>query len=68
MKLLIIGVALVLLYVFIIKRPRDTMTIQDVKTIDADPPSRESRPMPYPRDTLNTDSPVLMKSIHLSVM
>lgn len=68
MKSLLLGIAIIMVCAFILMRPQKKVSVHNVKTIDADPPSRESRPMPYPRDTLNTDKPVLMKNIHISAI
>jgi hypothetical protein len=68
MKTLILGLAIIMVCAFILMRPHNMVSMHRVKTIDADPPSRESRPMPYPRDTMNTDKPVLMKDIRISAM
>jgi len=67
MKSLIFSLAIVLICVYIVFRPIFHKNITVIDPIKADPPARESRPMPYPVDVLNSDAPTLMKDVAVHV-
>jgi len=67
MKSLIFSLAIILICVYIVFRPIFHKNITVIDPIKADPPARESRPMPYPVDVLNSDTPQRMKDVVATV-
>ena len=60
MNSLLLALILIIISAFLVFRPVVTHSNHVPDIMNADPPARESRPMPRPRDTWNSDAPMLM--------
>jgi len=61
MKSILFILVLTLISMYAVFRPVFHAKTTIIHPIKADPPGRESRPMPYPVDVLNSDAPMRMK-------
>jgi len=59
--LLLIVFLLVLLLFVLDARRRPATNLSWAHLVEIDPPTRESRPIPYPMDAYNQDLPMLIK-------
>lgn len=65
MKSILFILALVLICMYAIFRPVFHAKTTVIHPMKADPPARESRPMPYPVDVLNSDEPMRIKDVEM---
>ena len=66
MKTILLTLIIILISIYLIFRPVLTNVHYTPDILKADPPSRESRPMILPKDTWNSDLPMMMATVPMT--